>query len=82
MIIHYLLIEVAVIILLHNLRVKNWEIHHPLKNTLSPGHKQHGKDLMMKRKSNMMPGDDINPWRFRRTTQSTCKRSEKNPHRN
>jgi len=26
-----------IIILLHNLRVKNWEIHHPLKNTLSPG---------------------------------------------
>jgi len=26
----------VIIILLHNLRVKNWEIHHPLKNTLSP----------------------------------------------
>jgi len=37
MIIHYLLIEEAVISLLHILRVKNWEIHHPLKNTLSPG---------------------------------------------
>jgi len=29
--------RIAIIILLYNLRVKNWEIHHTLKNTLSPG---------------------------------------------